>query len=140
MLLVIINGQKTLNSFEMSHDVYSKGIMIPLKEKISRETRIHISDDLYDDGDKIGFDVNVNYEGTLIYTDGSQCEDYPPYGIQFEIKNDSSLNDSVIKILEKYGVELDYEKAAPYSCVWYNGTDSEMSLITLEEFLKLTGK
>ena len=47
-------------------------------------------------------------------------------------------NISEFQVLEQFGINIDPTKARPYRCYWYNGSDSDMGLITLEEFLKRT--
>ena len=114
----------------MSSDVMSTGIMVPLNRKLTEEERDEWSEELYDQGDN----VNFNYEGTLAYTD----EGGEAYGISFGVKNDFDVN--AFDCLEKYGLGVQMKKARPYRCMWYNGADSDMDMMELEDFLLRTGQ
>lgn len=113
----------------MSSNVVSSGVMVPLNRKITEEEREEWVEDLYDQGSS----VRINYEGTLAYTDEGGEE----YGIAFgslpTYEGDSEFED-----LKQYGLWVQGDKARTYRCCWYNGTDSDMSVLTLEEFLKQT--
>lgn len=110
----------------MSENVLSHGIFLKITNgPLNYE---EISDILYDKKSI----WNINYEGTLLYSDDSDGE---AYGIQFHRKNVIDKED--IKILNDLGIEFDESSALAYSCVWYNGTDSDMSEVTLEEYKNL---
>lgn len=110
----------------MSDNVMSVGIMVPLTKKVDHED---VNDALYN----IDSVVHINYEGTLAYTD-YRGED--PYGIKFYTPMMGDLSDFVV--LKRFSTDIVAEKAKGYSCYWYNGVDSDMSIITLEEFLANT--
>jgi len=115
----------------MSRNVVSSGVMVPLNRKITQEEREDWTEDLYD---RASF-VKINYEGTLAYTDEGGEE----YGISFgsipTYEGDSEFED-----LKQYGLWVQGDKARTYRCCWYNGTDSNMDMLTLEEFLSMTGQ
>lgn len=112
----------------MSEDVLSYGVMVPLNRKLTREETEEYGEILYDQGSLVHF----NYEGTLAFTDNRD----EPYGISFgfEYQDDSKM----FQDLEQFGLTIDQTKARSYRCMWYNGVDSSMSLMTLEKFLALT--
>jgi hypothetical protein len=115
---------------KMSDNVASAGIMAPLNRKLTDEEREEWQELLWDQGS----DVHINYDGTLAYTDEGGNE----YGISFG--NMASHSMESFKDLEQFGVGVVTEKARPYTCYWYNGSDSDMDMMTLEKFLKHTGQ
>jgi hypothetical protein len=112
----------------MSENVMSTGLMVPLNRKITQEESEEWTEELWDQGS----DVRINYEGTLAYTDIRGDE----YGIRFGIASDFSLD--AFQDLAQFGLTVEEDKARPYSCYWYNGADSDMDMMTLEEFLTMT--
>jgi hypothetical protein len=112
----------------MSENVMSAGIMVPLSRTLTQEEREEWEEILYDQKSNIWF----NYEGTIAYSDEGGDE----YGIHFGEMLDSNLSE--FKVLEQFGINIVPTKARPYRCYWYNGSDSDMGMITLENFLKST--
>lgn len=90
-----------------------------------------ISEELYDRGSI----WNINYEGTLVFTDVSDSD---MYGIQFH--KHTSISEMDKEILESLNIEIDESSRLEYSCVWYNGTDSDMSTLTLKEYEEVVQK
>lgn len=115
---------------KMSENVASTGIMAPLNRKLADEEREELQELLWNQGSE----VNVNYDGTIAYTDEGGEE----YGISFGDMTNYSME--AFKDLEQFGVCAVFEKARPYKCYWYNGCDSDMDMMTLEKFLKQTGQ
>lgn len=116
----------------MSEDVNSRGIMFALKEKISSERREEIEEDLWKTQDYGGFCIGINYEGTIIYFD-DRADTH--YGLIFgSFKANGSDVKKLEEACEKYGLELDWDYSKTYVCNWYNGGDSDMDLLELEEF------
>lgn len=114
----------------MSDNVLSKGFMVPLLTPIlDRGEREDLVERLYDTTV-----LMVNYEGTLIYSNQVQ---HDLYGILFQapLGVEAFLND-----VEEAGLKVDSVKARSYTCFWYNGTDSDMDEMTLDQFLKETGQ
>ncbi len=114
----------------MSENVASAGIMLPLNRKLSEEEREEWTELLWDQGSS----VHINYEGTLAYTDEGGQE----YGISFGDMGNYSTEP--FKDLEQFGLSVLPNEARPYTCYWYNGSDSDMDMLTLEDFLKQTGQ
>lgn len=112
----------------MSENVMSTGIMVPLNRKLSKEELSEYSEELYDRGSIVRF----NYEGTLAYTDEGGEE----YGLFFGKM--TTLKGQEFDDLNEFGLSVDMSKAKPYRCYWYNGVDSDMDMITLEEFINET--
>ena len=118
----------------MSENVMSSGHMVPLSRKITREEREEWQELLWDQGSA----VNFNYEGTLAYTD-FRTED--EYGLHFEGET-STLSGtplgSSFAVLKQFGLSIMNEQGRFYRCLWYNGADSDMDMMTKEKFLSLT--
>ena len=113
----------------MSDNVMSRGMMAPLKNPIlDREEREEFDELLYDK--QTG--LHLNYEGTLIYSDDRGSAD-DAYGIIFEV-NDS--RGEFLASLQEEGIEIDETKMLPYQCYWYNGSDPDMGLLKLKDYLK----
>jgi hypothetical protein len=120
----------------MSENVMSSGHMVPLSRKITREEREEWEEVLWDQDSLVRF----NYEGTLAYTD-HRTED--EYGIHFEgdtITLSATPLGSSFDVLKQFGLSIVIEQARYYRALWYNGADSDMSMMTLEKFLKRTGQ
>jgi hypothetical protein len=112
----------------MSESVMSSGIMVPLNHKLTYEERQKIDEDLFHSGSN----VHINYDGTLAYTDDGGEE----YGISFGEMPEIGKNS--FDCLTEYNVHVIMEQAKPYRCYWYNGSDSDMNMLTLEKFLNST--
>jgi hypothetical protein len=116
----------------MSTTVFSSGVMVPLNRKITEEEWAEWTDELCDQKSRVQF----NYEGTLAYTDEVRYDGYDiRCGSMPTYESDSKFDD-----LNQYGLWVQEEKARPYHCMWYNGADSNMSTLTLEEFMKKTNQ
>jgi hypothetical protein len=110
----------------MSEDVMSVGVMVPLSRKLTEEEREEWNELLYDQGSE----VRLSYYCDMAYTD----EGGEAYGISFgllPVNNISAFDD-----LKQFGIWVEEEKARPYRCLWYNGSDSDMDMMTREKFLK----
>lgn len=107
----------------MSENVTSIGQMAVLKKALVGDE----IGDMFEALDKFG--VSVNCEGTLVYTEETKDCDA---GVIFPSdKNQQKLYDACAAC----GLLYDPETVIPYVCTWYNGGDSDMSLLTKEEFL-----
>ena len=120
----------------MSENVMSSGHMVPLSRKITREERQEWEELLWDQNSPVRF----NYEGTLAYTD-FRTED--EYGLHFE-GDTSTLSaaplGSSFGVLKQFGLSIVKDQARYYRCLWYNGADPDMDMMTLEQFLTRTGQ
>jgi hypothetical protein len=114
----------------MSENVASAGIMVPLNRKLTQEEREEYEELLWGQNSSVRF----NYEGTLAYTDEGGEE----YGISFGEMGNYSIAE--FNDLTQFGIGILPLKAKPYTCYWYNGADSDMSMMTLEKFLEQTGQ
>ena len=112
----------------MSEDVMSVGVMVPLNRKLTEEEREEWEEILWDQGSS----VHLSYYRDMAYTD----EGGEAYGISFgllPVNNIAAFDD-----LKQFGIWIEEDKARPYRCLWYNGADSDMSMMTREKFLNIT--
>lgn len=114
----------------MSDNVLSYGVFYKIKNgPLDYE---EVSEALYE-ADTF---FNLNYEGTLLYTDmgGGNI-----YGLHFH--EPKPLIGEDIRLLQLlHGIEVDESSGLAYSCVWYNGADSYMSELTLKEYEEIAEK
>ena len=116
----------------MSDNVGAVGFMVPLCKKLSKEQLEDLQEELWERESNVHF----NYEGTLAYTE----ERTSGYGITFGgTKYTQEIGDS-FEVLAEFGIEISAEQARSYSCYYYNGVDSDMDMMTLEQFLEDTGQ
>jgi hypothetical protein len=116
----------------VSDNVRSYGFIAVLKEPIDDISEI--SDKLW----RAKSQVMVNYEGTLAYIDFSLKKSYSERSDFYGLFIGSEQMDPAELTIEaaKHGLDIDESTIKPYTCVWYNGTDSPMSELKKEEFLK----
>lgn len=116
----------------MSSTVRSYGFIAVLVSPLSEEQREVLSDQLY----LAKSNLNVNYEGTLIYCDYNFNKSYAKrenvYGLFI---GNNGLTEAEF-IQEANGLlGIDVDTVQPYNCIWYNGSDSDINLLTKSEFL-----
>ena len=110
----------------MSSNVMSAGVMVPLSRNLDYDERFEITEELYEQGSN----VSINYEGTLAYTDVGADEYGITFGAMPRYEGETAFQDLV-----QFGLFVDGSKARPYKCLWYNGSDSDMDMMTLQDFL-----
>ncbi len=106
----------------MSEIVLSEGFMVPLAEPVKDYEEY--SEWLYENSP-----LRLNYEGTLIYS-GNQSD---PYGMFFMDAEYST--DEFFAEIDKLGLDYLPSEVRRYICIWYNGVDSNMDMLTLKEFM-----
>lgn len=118
----------------MSSTVLSQGFIAVLDVPLDSEAREDLQERLYENKSTL----HINHEGTLVYSNVVPFKDREDiYELQIGGKTlfDGSINfahecaNAGIVINGTYG-------SKPYSEIWYNGGDSQVSMLTLEEFLK----
>lgn len=110
----------------MSENVMSVGFMAPLITPLvkgSEELEI-LQDRLYEEST-----LQINYEGTIVFS----AEDSDMYGLRF---GKTLQYDDFLKEVADMGLAVDELRVASYTCLWYNGVDSDMSMLTIDEFNK----
>jgi hypothetical protein len=82
--------------------------------------------------------VQVNNEGTLAYIDFNLRKSYAERSDFYGLFIGSEHMDPAELTIEaaKHGLDIDESTIKPYTCVWYNGVDSDMAMLEKEEFLK----
>lgn len=114
----------------MSENVTSTGFFGKLITPIDRDDSLEAIDELFD---TYGF--SINYEGTLVFSDEPQ---YNP-GIFFGSANKDAISEFVSDC-HIAGFPVIPESVRSYTCTWYNGADSNMSELEVEEFDKMTAE
>lgn len=112
----------------MSSNVMSVGVMAPLSRTITREEREEWQEILWEQNSS----VQLSYYNDMAYTSETGEE----YGITFGEMPSTNLD--LFEDLKQFGIWIEEDKARPYRCLWYNGSDSDMDMMTREKFLKLT--
>lgn len=110
----------------MSGYVVNTGFMAEIQNPVPENEWSKYNDKFYDDD----ADININYEGTIIYSTDTE-EDVSDYGLKFGNYNNVQ---QFVENAKKYGLIIKEDTIRTYSCIWYNGADSDMSLLTLKEF------
>lgn len=112
----------------MSDNVLSYGFMVPLITAIPKGSDEW--DDAYEYLDKFG--LHLNYEGSIVYSDK---RDDAYGGIYFPSRGDLP---EFLENVKKANLIVNGSQVSPYVCLWYNGTDSYMSELTLAAFKEKT--
>lgn len=108
----------------MSDNKITLGLVAPLLVPLTDEQR----EALWEKLDSLNLDIN--YEGTLIFSRDKDVESY-----NFDICVGNPANPDDFKDLcTKNGFAIAYWDTQPYFAHWYNGSDSPMSVMTLEQF------
>lgn len=114
----------------MSRSVMSVGFMAPLSRKITKEEYQEWSEILYEKGSS----VHISYEGDIAYTERETDE----YGIYFP--SILSPDPNAFDDLNQFEISVEKDKIRSYRCFWYDGTDSDMDMMTKETFLEMTNQ
>ncbi len=119
----------------MSNQVLSYGLMAPLLTPLTKsntEQWEEVSARLA----ALEGNLELNYEGTLVFSNHQRKDPDDTCGIVF-VK--PVLHSMFFKALGLANLPITHEVQS-YSCSWYNGSDSDMSMLTLEEFIKNSGQ
>ena len=125
----------------MSSTVRSYGLIAQLQVVVPEDDREGLTEKTYDDKSPI----DLNYEGTLVYLDMNRHQKYDVredfYGlfIAGEMGNVPTPEWFALEA-EKYGLKIMMATVRPYNCIWYNGSDNPVDLLTLEEFKQKVGE
>jgi len=114
----------------MSSTVKSRGFIAILKTPIDQDQRDEWFDKLYDDRS----DLELTYDGKLVFSDVYRHDKMRDREDIYELQIGTKEMDvrEFATACEKYGLEIFHDTIQPYYCVWYNGTDSPVSLLTPE--------
>lgn len=99
--------------------------MTPVKDAEARE-------DFNEDQYEKDSNLKITYEGTMMYS----AESTDTYGITFSDANKTGDSSSFIKACADAGHPINESHIKGYVCTWYNGADSDMDMMTLEDFMK----
>lgn len=116
----------------MSSIVKKQGFIAPLIVPVPKDEREDFSEHLYDSLTGL----NINHEGTLIYSDiflhkgWEEREDYFTFTIGTEELNIEEFKES----LDKLNILIDEDKVESYKEIYYNGCYSSISMLTEKEY------
>ena len=110
----------------MSTNVSSYGIMAPILSETPEWEELQ--DMLGEDGSRL----QINYDQTLAYIDlGGKGED------EIQFSGGVSAEELAVAAIP-YNIRIAMDRACSFNCTWYNGGDSPLDLITLEQFYRRT--
>lgn len=122
----------------MSTTVISKGFIAVLVNPIPADQMEDMLEKLYNVND--GF-LKITYDGKLLYSDEYELKKYSEREFCGDLFIVGSIRagagrQAFIEKAAAMGFEVDTETDQPYTCIWYNGSDSPVSCLTKEEFLE----
>lgn len=121
----------------MSTTVISQGFIAVLSNRIIKDLIEDVSEELHD----YSKGLDINYDGTLLVFDSYATKSYSEREFNGDLfiigELDDSKRDSFIAIASAAGFDVDPETVKPYTCVWYNSSDSPVNMLTKEGFLGL---
>jgi hypothetical protein len=121
----------------MSTTVISQGFIGVLVNPIPQDDMEDVLEKLYNGEDG---SLKCTYDGKLLYCDVNEKKQY--YQREFagdlfivgEVRGGADRMDFIEKA-KAAGYEVIQDTVQPYTCVWYNGSDSPMSTLSMEKFL-----
>jgi hypothetical protein len=124
----------------MSTTVRSYGFMALLATPITDpDEREEISERLWEAHSTLG----INGEGTLVYSDQNANADMRTrediYGLNLGKDASTGSVSDFANAVHAAELEIDLTTVQPYSCIWYNGSDSDMDTLTKAQFMQRTG-
>lgn len=123
----------------MSDDVRSQGFIAVLKYRFPSARRDELDRVLY----KLGSTLGLNSEGTLIYSDANIHKSFDERSDIYELfigeSDATGAKAAFLKEIVDAQLEADLATIQPYSCVWNNGSDCPVVLLTKENFLERSG-
>ena len=114
----------------MSSNVMSIGVMAPLNTTITKQQREEWQEILWEQGSP----VHLSYYNDMAYTEEHGDE----YGISFGEMPSTNL--AQFEDLKQFDIWIEEDKARSYRCLWYNGADSDMDMMTRKKFLDRTNQ
>lgn len=120
----------------MSSTVRSYGFIAILKMPITNEDeREAFSEQSWEQERGLG----MNMEGTLVFSDANAHQSSRIREDIYSLSVGNSGQDTAAKAkfiadLATANLEIDVESIQPYNCIWYNGSDCPVILLTKKEF------
>ena len=119
----------------MSSTVRSYGYIAAMVFSVGEDKIEELHESLYDANNGL----EINYDGTLLFVDLNQTK---PMSEREDIYG-LSIGDSTIELTPEQFVNMAKDAnlpvfestVQPYNCIWYNGSDNPVSLLSKEEFL-----
>jgi hypothetical protein len=118
----------------MSSTVRQYGFVAVLLKPLNEEEREETNENLWSEKS----DLSVSYDGTLLYVDYNsnkpmrEREDI--HGLHLGSLAPEGLKEFV-ELAAASGFDLDLTTIQPYNCIYYNGGDSPLDMLTKEKLL-----
>lgn len=123
----------------MSDDVRSYGFIAVLKTRVPSTKR----DELEHALSSSTSNLDVNSDGTLIYSDANKHKSFDERSDIYELfigeSDATGAKAAFLQEVVEAGLEVDLGTIQPYNCVWYNGSDCPVSLLTKAQYVKRIG-
>lgn len=111
----------------MSETVRDYGFIAKLKNPVEDAERL--AEKLLDADSNLA----INYAGNIVIINYNTDQDI--YGLTIGGTSfTQAMKDQLIAEAEKYGLVVDVASITTFDCVWYNGCDNPVSLLTPEDF------
>lgn len=118
----------------MSSTVRQYGFVAALLKPLNEEEREEANENLWSEKS----DLSINYSGELLYVDfnanKSLDERENIYGLSLGSLAPEGLKEFV-ELAANSGFDLDLTTIQPYNCIYYNGGDSPLDMLTKEKLL-----
>jgi hypothetical protein len=118
----------------MSSTVRQYGFVAVLLKPLSEEESEEANENLWNEKSEL----SVTYDGTLLYVDynsnKSLSERENIYGLHLGSLAPQGLK-QFIELAAASGFDLDLTTIQPYNCIYYNGGDSPLDMLTKEKLL-----
>lgn len=119
----------------MSTTQLISGWVAILQQPMSSEDREEHNEALYDNDS----DLSINYEGSMIYSMTECSEDF--YGLSLGSQSmTSQTKEEFLNMVTEQGFDVVEDSAQPYREIYYNGGDSSIDMLKLEDFPTNWGK
>lgn len=118
----------------MSETVRSFGLIAILRNPLSKEEREALTEKLWETNSPF----QVNYEGTLVYSDLAKNTPAREEIHFLDFGHHSAVDDFVPFFTGLKDAEIAVETLPaplPYMCVWHTGSDCSLDLLTKAEYL-----
>lgn len=118
----------------MSSTMRQYGFVAVLLKPLNEEEREEANENLWNEKS----DLSVTYDGTLLYVDYNSQKSLDEreniYGLHLGSPAPEGLKE-FIELAAASGFNLDLTTIQPYNCIYYNGGDSPLDMLTKEKLL-----
>lgn len=123
----------------MSSTVKQYGFIAVLKKPLTDEEREEAGEVLYDEKVPLG----LTYAGDLVYVDWNLRkpygvrEDFYGLNIGSEKPAEGETKEDFLSLLAQRSFEIEAGTVRPYSCIYYNGSDSPLDEMGAAKFMEM---